>query len=142
MLEPPWPRSRAHQYVHILMWHGLRLSLLHGNSVQLLLLLAGRFHPFHGQWALPLVCHSSPPTKDPKSSIPSSPNVSSVYRSDAAYFTVKTHKGKSKENSPVTSMHISSIKFKDFILNKERLKRSIKPHIFLLILRYHPVVLN
>ena len=38
---------------------------------------------------------------------------------DAAYFTVKTHKGKSKENSPVTSVHISPIKFKDSILNKD-----------------------
>ena len=30
----------------------------------------------------------------------------------------------SKGNSPVTSVHISPIKFKDSILNKERLKRS------------------
>ena len=60
---------------------------------------------------------SSRPKKDPKSSKPSS-------LSDAAYFTVETHKGKSKENSPVISVHISPIKFKDSILNKERQKRS------------------
>ena len=68
--------------------------------------------------------------KDPKSSKPS-PKVSPVHESDAAYFTVKTHKGKTKENSPVTSMHISPIKFKDSILNKERLKRSYQASDFL-----------
>ena len=56
--------------------------------------------------------------KNTESSKPSSPKVSPVHESDAAYFTVKTHKGKSKESSPVTSVHISPIKF------KERLKRS------------------
>ena len=61
---------------------------------------------------------SSPPMKNTKSSKPSSPKVSPVHETDAAYFTVKTHKGKSKENSPVTSVHSSPIKF------KERLKRS------------------
>ena len=59
-----------------------------------------------------------------KSSKSSSPNVSPVHESDAVYFTVKTHKGETKEKSPVTSVHISPIKFKDSILNKERLKRS------------------
>ena len=67
---------------------------------------------------------SSPPMKNTKSSKPSSPKVSPVHESDAAYFTVKTHKGKTKENSPVTSVHISPIKFKDSILSNERLKRS------------------
>ena len=67
---------------------------------------------------------SSPPIKNTKSSKPSSPRISPVHESDAAYFTGKTHKGKTKENSPVTSVHISPIKFKDSILNKERLKRS------------------
>ena len=47
---------------------------------------------------------SSPPKKDTKSCKPSSPKVSPVHESDAAYFTVKTHKGKTKENSPVTSL--------------------------------------
>ena len=73
---------------------------------------------------------SSPP-KDTKSSKPSSPKVSPVHESDAAYFTVKTHKGKTKENSSVTSVHISPIKFKDSILNKERLKRSYQASDFL-----------
>ena len=67
---------------------------------------------------------SSSPKKDPKSSKLSSPKVCLDHESDAAYFTVKTHKEKSKENSPVTSVHISPIKFKASILNKERLKRS------------------
>ena len=67
---------------------------------------------------------SSPPKKDPKSSKPSSPKVSPVHDSDAAYFIVKTHRVRSKETSPVTSVHISTIKFKVSILNKERLKRS------------------
>ena len=69
--------------------------------------------------------------KNTKSSQPSSPKVSPVHESDAAYFTVKTHKGKTKENSPVTSVHISPIKFKDSILNKERLKRSYQASDFL-----------
>ena len=67
---------------------------------------------------------SSPPMKNTKSSKPSSPKVSSVHESDAAYFTVKIHKEKTQEKSPVTSVHISPTKFKDSILNKERLKRS------------------
>ena len=67
---------------------------------------------------------SSPPMKNTKSSKPSSPKVSPVHESDAAYFTVKTHKGKSKESSPVTSVHISPIKF------KERLKRSYQASDF------------
>ena len=45
---------------------------------------------------------SSPPKKDTKSSKPSSPKVSPVHESDAAYFTGKTPKGKIKENQ----MHI------------------------------------
>ena len=61
---------------------------------------------------------SSSPKKNPKSSEP-------------AYFTVKTHKGKSKENSPVSSVHITPIKIKDSILNKERLKRSYQASDFL-----------
>ena len=47
------------------------------------------------------------------------------------HHTVKTHKGKSKGNSPVTSVHISPIKFKYYILNKERLKRSYQASDFL-----------
>ena len=74
---------------------------------------------------------SSPPMKNTKSSKPSSPKVSPVHESDAAYFTVKAHKGKTKENSPVTSVHISPIKFKYSILNKERLKRSYQASDFL-----------
>ena len=74
---------------------------------------------------------SSSPKKDPKSSKPSSPKVCLDQESDAAYFTVKTHTGKSKENSPVTSVHISPIKFKESILNKERLKRSFQASDFL-----------
>ena len=66
---------------------------------------------------------SSPPMKNTKSSKPSS-KVSPVHESDAAYFTVKTYKGKSKESSPVTSVHISPIKF------KERLKRSYQASDF------------
>ena len=37
----------------------------------------------------------------------------------------------SKENSPVTSVYISPIKFKDSILNKEQLKRSYQASDFL-----------
>ena len=66
---------------------------------------------------------SSPPMKKTKSSKPS-PKVSPVHESDAAYFTVKTHKGESKESSPVTSVHISPIKF------KEQLKRSYQASDF------------
>ena len=69
--------------------------------------------------------------KNTKSSKLSSPKVSPVYESDAAYFTVKHTRGKTKENSPVTSVHISPIKFKDSILNKERLKRSYQASDFL-----------
>ena len=85
---------------------------------------------------------SSSPKKDPKSSKPSSPKVCLDQESDAAYFTVKTHTGKSKENSPVTSVHISPIKFKESILNKERLKRSYQVQIFYLRPRSRPVVLK
>ena len=74
---------------------------------------------------------SSPQMKNTKSSKPSSPRVSPVHESDAAYFTVKTHKWKTKKNSPVTSVHISTIKFKGSILNKERLKRSYQASEFL-----------
>ena len=73
---------------------------------------------------------SSPPMKNTKSSKPSL-KVLPVHESDAAYFTVKTHKGESKENSPVTSVHISPIKLKYSILNKERLKRSYQASDFL-----------
>ena len=54
----------------------------------------------------------SPPKKGEKTNKPSSPKqlVEPVHESDA-YFTVKTHKAKSKESSPVTSVHISPIKF-------------------------------
>ena len=74
---------------------------------------------------------SSPPMKNTKSSKPS-PKVSPVHESDAAYFTVKTHKGKSKESSPVTSVHISPIKF------KERLKRSYHASDFLTDIEISP----
>ena len=37
---------------------------------------------------------------------------------------IQTNTGKSKESSPVTSVHISPIKFNNSILNKEPLKRS------------------
>ena len=69
---------------------------------------------------------SSPPKKGEKTNNPSSPKqqqVKPVHESDA-YFTVKTYKGKSKESSPVTSIHISPIKF------KERLKRSYQASDF------------
>ena len=75
---------------------------------------------------------SSSPKKDPKSSKPSSPKISPVHESDAAYFTVKTHKGKSKESSPVTSVHISPIKF------KERLKRSYQASDFTTDIKISP----
>ena len=80
----------------------------------------------------------SPLKKGEKTIKPSSPKqqVEPVHESDA-YFTVKTHKGKSKESSPGTSVHISPIKF------KERLKRSYQASDFFTdILRYHPVILN
>ena len=69
---------------------------------------------------------SSPPKKGEKTNNPSSPKqqVKPVHESDA-YFTIKTHTGKSKESSPVTSVHISPIKF------KERLKRSYQASDFL-----------
>ena len=66
---------------------------------------------------------SSSLKKDKTSNKPSSPKVSPVHESDA-YCTVKTYKGKSKESSPMTNVKISPIKFKDSILNIERLKRS------------------
>ena len=74
---------------------------------------------------------SSPPMKNTKASKPSSPKVSPVHESDDAYFTVKTYKGKSKESSPMTNVKISPIKFKESILNKERLKRSYQASDFL-----------
>ena len=74
---------------------------------------------------------SSPPMKNTKSSKPSLPKASPVHESDAAYFTVETHKGETKENSPVTSVHIFPIKLKNSILNKERLKRSYQASDFL-----------
>ena len=46
---------RAHRSARRLMCHGLGLSLLLGDSVLLLHLLAGHFHPSHDQWGLPLV---------------------------------------------------------------------------------------
>ena len=57
---------------------------------------------------------SSPPKRGEKTNKPSSPKkqFEPVHESDA-YFTVKTHMGKSKESSPVTSVHISPIKFKE-----------------------------
>ena len=73
---------------------------------------------------------SSPPRKDKTSNKPSSPKVSSVHESDA-YFSVKTYKGKSKESSPMTNVKISPIKFKESILNKERLKRFYQASDFL-----------
>ena len=68
---------------------------------------------------------SSPPKKGDKTNKPSSPKqqVEPVHESDA-YFTVKTHKGKSKESSTVASVHISPSKF------KERLKRSYQASDF------------
>ena len=127
MREPLGLRSRMHRSAHRLMCHGLGLSLLQGSNVLLLLSIAGQFRPFHDQWELPLAdvkktvapAKSSPPKKGEKNNKPSSPKqqVEPVHASDA-YFTVKTHKGKSKESSPVISVHISPIKF------KERLKRS------------------
>ena len=65
----------------------------------------------------------SPPKKDKTSNKPFSPKVLSVHESDT-YSTVKTYKGKSKESSPMTNVKISPIKFKESILNKNRLKRS------------------
>ena len=132
-------RSRAHQYVHRLMYRGLGLTLLHGSNVLLLLFLAGRFHPSHDQRELPLVgvdvqrpvapARSSHPKKDKTSNKPSSPKDSTVHESDA-YFTVKTYKGKSKESSSMTNVKIFLIKFKESILNKERLKRSYQASNF------------
>ena len=72
---------------------------------------------------------SSPPKKGKTSNKPSSPKVSPVDESDA-YFTVKTYKGKSKESSPMTNVKTSPIKFKESILNKERLKRSYQASDF------------
>ena len=59
-----------------------------------------------------------------KSNKPSSP------KQQVVPFTVETHKVNSKKSSPVTSVHISPIKFKDSILNKERLKRSYQASDF------------
>ena len=73
---------------------------------------------------------SSPPKKNTRSSKSSSPKDLPVHESDA-YFTVKTYKGKSKESSPITNVQISPIKFKESILNKERLKRSYQASDFL-----------
>ena len=73
---------------------------------------------------------SSPPKKDPKSSKPSSPKVCHDHESDGAYFTFKPHKGKSKENSPVTSVHISPIKFKDSIFEQRTIEEIISSFRF------------
>ena len=140
MLAPQGLQFRAHRSARRLMCYGLGLSLLLGDSVLLLHLLAGHFHPSHDQWGLPLcvvdvkkpvvATKSSPPKKDKKSNKPSSPKVSPVHESDA-YFTVKTYKEKSKGSTPVTSVKISPIQFKTYILNKERLKRSYQASDFL-----------
>ena len=87
---------------------------------------------------------SSPPKKGPKSSKPSSSKQQDlpVHESET-YFTIKTNKGKSKESSPVTSVHISPIKFNNYILKRGRLKRSYKAsEFFYMRLRSHPVVLK
>ena len=65
---------------------------------------------------------SSSSKKDQTSSKPSLPkqHVSPAHESDA-YFTGKINKRKSKESSPMTNVKISLIKFKESILNKERL---------------------
>ena len=70
---------------------------------------------------------SSPPKKGEQSNKPSSPKqqVAPVHESDA-YFTVKT----SKDSYPVTSVHVCPIKFKDYIVNKEQLKRSYQTSDF------------
>ena len=75
---------------------------------------------------------SSPAKKGEKSSKPSSPKQQSapVPESDA-YFTIKTNRGKVKENSPITNVRISPIKFKESMLKKERLKRSYQASDFL-----------
>ena len=54
----------------------------------------------------------SPSKKSDKSNKLFSPKqqVAPVHESDA-YFIVKTHEGKSKKSSPVTSVHISPIQF-------------------------------
>ena len=87
-----------------------------------------------------LQTRSSPAKKGEKSSKPSSPKQQSapVPESDA-YFTIKTNRGKVKENSPITNVRISPIKFKESMLKKERLKRSYQ--IFYLTLRFLPAVL-
>ena len=74
---------------------------------------------------------SSPPKKDQRSRKPSSPkqHVTHAHVSDA-YFTIKTNKGKGKESSPMTNVKISPIKFKESMLNKERLKRSYQASDF------------
>ena len=59
---------------------------------------------------------SSPSKKGPKSSKPTSSKQhdSPVHESEP-YFTIKTNKGKSKESYPVSSVHISPIKFKEWL---------------------------
>ena len=117
-------RSIAHQYVHRLMYRGLRLSLLQrpaasvtSRPVPSVSRSVGT--PTRGADVQKPVAsrRSSPPKKDKTSNKPSSPKVSPVHESDA-YFTVKTYKGKSKESSPMTNVKISPIKFKESILNK------------------------
>ena len=84
---------------------------------------------------------SSPPKKDPKSSKPSSTKVCPDHESDAAYFSVKTHKGKSKENFPVTSMHISPINVQRFYFEQRTTEEIISSfRFFYLRPRSHPVV--
>ena len=73
---------------------------------------------------------SSPPKTDTKSSKPSLLKDSPVHESDA-YFTVKMYKGKNKERSLIIHVQISTIKSKESILNKERLKRSYQASDFL-----------
>ena len=116
MLGPPRLRSSAHQYVHRLMCRGLVAASVTMRPV-----------PSVSR----SVCTTTRVVDVKKTVALSSPKVCLDHESDAAYFTVITHKEKSKENSPVTSVHISPIKFKDYILNKERLKRSYQSSDFL-----------
>ena len=137
MLGPPRLRSSAHQYVHRLMVGAQSVTRKQRPAASVTIRPVPSVSQSVGtttrvadvKQVIPP--KSSPPMKYTQSSKPSSPKVSPVHESDAAYFTVKTHKGKTKENSPVTSVHISPIKFKYSILNKERLKRSYQASDFL-----------
>ena len=124
MLERSGSRPKPHQSVLRQMCPGLGLSLLHGGKrpaasvtnrpVPSVSRSVGTTTRVADVKKTAAPARSSPAKKGEKSSKPSSPKQQSapVPESDA-YFTIKTNRGKVKENSPITNVRISPIKFKE-----------------------------